>query len=166
MIVRPFVFPRRRPRSTDSAAAITALPHPLRQDFETEDDGAWRRKDTHEIAPESQAGAKRDEEAGRAVRQVAALRRYRYDEARGVRLKTVEIVVEEKPWKPDLRQRDEEIVSIHVAYNEKELRDMLKAAGGKWDPEKKVWLAQYGLIRGTELEKRILLQEGKLGRRK
>lgn len=114
------------------------------------------------LKPGQKGTKKLVEQYGRSLLYV----RYRYDEARGVRLKTVEIVVEEKPWKPDLRQRYEEIVSIHVAYNEKELRDMLKAAGGKWDPEKKVWLAQYGLIRGTELEKRILLQEGKLGRRK
>lgn len=36
--------------------------------------------------------------------------RYRYDEARGVRLKTAEIVVEEKPWKPGMRRRDDEQV--------------------------------------------------------
>ena len=29
--------------------------------------------------------------------------RYRYDEDRGIRLKTVAIVVEEKPWKRPLR---------------------------------------------------------------
>jgi hypothetical protein len=32
--------------------------------------------------------------------------RFRYDESRGVRLKTVEIVVEEKPWQPALKIRD------------------------------------------------------------
>ena len=41
--------------------------------------------------------------------------RYRYDESRGVRLKTVELVVEEKAWKTSLRYRDEEIVKIIVA---------------------------------------------------
>ncbi len=40
--------------------------------------------------------------------------RYRYDESRGVRLKTVEIVVEEKPWRPSVRFRDEDIVSVPV----------------------------------------------------
>lgn len=56
--------------------------------------------------------------------------RYRYDECRGVRLKTVEIVVEEKACKPSLRHRDEDIVPIIVAYTEKVLRDKLNAAGG------------------------------------
>jgi hypothetical protein len=81
--------------------------------------------------------------------------RYRYDEGRGVRLKTVEIVVEEKPWTPSLRLRDEEIVPVVVNFAEKALRDRLKGAGGKWDPEKKLWHVPYGAIRGTELEGRI-----------
>lgn len=35
--------------------------------------------------------------------------RYRYDEERGVRLKTGELVVEEKPWRPPSRQRDDDV---------------------------------------------------------
>lgn len=81
--------------------------------------------------------------------------RYRYDESRGVRLKTVEIVVEEKPWQPSLRFRDEEIVPVKVSFSEKDLRDMLKSVGGKWDPKEKSWFVKYGAIRGTELEERI-----------
>jgi hypothetical protein len=38
--------------------------------------------------------------------------RYRYDESRGVRLKTVEIVVEEKAWKSSFHYRDEDIVKV------------------------------------------------------
>ena len=52
--------------------------------------------------------------------------RYRYDESRGVRLKTVEIVVEEKPWQPSLRLREEDVVSVSVNFAEKELRDRLR----------------------------------------
>ena len=83
--------------------------------------------------------------------------RYRYDEKRGVRLKTVELVVEEKAWKPTLRYRDDDIVSVIAAFSEKAIRDKLKAAGGKWDPAEKVWHVHFGSIRGdVELEKRIL----------
>jgi hypothetical protein len=80
-------------------------------------------------------------------------------------LKTVEIIVEEKPWKPFIRYRDEEIVPVIVAYTEKGLRNKLKAAGGKWDPEAKLWHVPYGSVRGTELEERIMvdLSKGKLG---
>ena len=40
-------------------------------------------------------------------------------------------------------------------FTEKTLRDMLKAAGGKWVPKEKSWFVPYGAIRGTELEERI-----------
>ena len=83
--------------------------------------------------------------------------RYRYDEKRGVRLKTVEIIVEEKPFRPSLRYRDGDIVAVIVSFTENILRDKLKVAGGRWDPEKKVWHVLYGSIRGdTDLEERIL----------
>ena len=83
--------------------------------------------------------------------------RYRYDASRGVRLKTVEIVVEEKLFKPSSCFRDEGIVPVIVAYSENTLREKLKAAGGRWDPNEKLWRVPYGAIRGnTELEERIL----------
>ena len=83
--------------------------------------------------------------------------RYRYDEKRGVRLKTVEIIEEEKPFKPSLQYRNEDIVAVIVSFTENVLRDKLKATGGKWNSEKKVWHVLYGSIRGdTELEERIL----------
>ncbi len=40
--------------------------------------------------------------------------RYRYDEERGVRLKTVELVIEEKPWQPSPRLRNGDLVN-HAA---------------------------------------------------
>lgn len=81
--------------------------------------------------------------------------RYRYDENRGVRLKTVELVVEEKPWRPPFRFRDGDIVPVAVGFGETELREKLRKARAKWDPQTKVWLVPYRLIRGTELEARI-----------
>jgi len=83
--------------------------------------------------------------------------RYRYDETRGVRLKTVEIIVDEKEWKPSSRLRDDYIVAVTVPNTENDLRDMLKAAGGRWDPLEKLWRVRYGSISGNaELEERIL----------
>lgn len=83
--------------------------------------------------------------------------RYRYDEKRGVRLKTAEIIVEETPLRSSLRYRDEDVVAVTVSFTENALRDKLKVAGGRWDPEKKVWHVLYGSIRGdAELEERIL----------
>ena len=82
--------------------------------------------------------------------------RYRYDEIRQVKMKTVEIIVEERPCKPPLRFRDQDIVGIMVPFSGKALRDRLKAAGGRWNPEEKLWRVPFGAIRGdAELEERI-----------
>jgi hypothetical protein len=42
----------------------------------------------------------------------------------------------------------------------------LQAAGGKLNPVEKAWHLPYDPIRGTELEKRIVVVEGKQRRRK
>ncbi|HIJ95782.1 MAG TPA: hypothetical protein HPP94_08625 [Desulfuromonadales bacterium] len=81
--------------------------------------------------------------------------RYRYDETRGVRLKTVEIIVEEKTWQPPFSFKDGDIVPITVAFEETELRAKLQKMRARWDPNLKIWLLPYRLIRGTELETRI-----------
>ena len=51
--------------------------------------------------------------------------RYRYDEKRGVRLKTVEIVVGEKAWKPSPQYRGGGLVSVLAAFAERDMRDRL-----------------------------------------
>jgi hypothetical protein len=81
--------------------------------------------------------------------------RYRYDSLRGVRLKTIEIIVEERPWQPPFRFRDEDVAPVTVAFGETALREKLRKLRAIWDPEAKVWMVRYGKIRGTELEARI-----------
>jgi hypothetical protein len=73
--------------------------------------------------------------------------RYRYDKKRGVRLKTVEIIVEEKPHTPSFRHHDTDIVAVLVPYTAQALREALKAAGGRWYPEERLWRVPYGSIR-------------------
>ena len=80
--------------------------------------------------------------------------RYRFDEIRGVKVKTVEIIVDERPLtKP--RFKDDDVVPIHVAYGETELRAKLRAMRARWDGERKVWYVRYGPIRGTPLAERL-----------
>lgn len=84
--------------------------------------------------------------------------RYRYDEQRQVRVKTVELAVESKDWTPPpSRFSDHEIVSVHIAYTEEVLKKLAKSAGGRWDPNAKVWRLAYGKVKGTPLEKHLLL---------
>ena len=83
--------------------------------------------------------------------------RYRTDEKRGLRLKTVELVVGEKPLRTGSKYRDEAMVNLIVAYGETILRDQLKSLGGRWNPKEKLWQAEFGAIRGiSELVERIV----------
>ena len=80
--------------------------------------------------------------------------RYRYDENREVKLKTVEIIVEEKPLRIP-RFKDGDVVPVAVTYDEMEFREQLRKMRAKWDPQVKLWFVPFRLIRGTPLESRI-----------
>ncbi|WP_246125818.1 hypothetical protein [Geobacter argillaceus] len=84
--------------------------------------------------------------------------RYRYDAASRTRIKTVELVVERKQL-PDKAQSvtDDALVPVQIAYGEKDLGKMARSAGGRWDPDVKLWYIPYSKIKGTELEKHIIL---------
>jgi hypothetical protein len=82
--------------------------------------------------------------------------RYRHDERTGDNLTTAEIIVDRRP-KSAQRLRDTDMVAVAVAYSETDLRERLKAAGGRWNSEERVWLLCYGAIRDdATLVKRIV----------
>ena len=81
--------------------------------------------------------------------------RYRYDEKRGIRLKTVEVVVEERASTPS-RFKDGDVVPVSVNFEELELREQLRTLRARWDAHAKLWFVPYRLIRGTPLEERII----------
>lgn len=84
--------------------------------------------------------------------------RYRYDAIRQLRFKTVELVVETKGWTPPpAKFSDHEIVPVHIAYTEEALKQMAKNANGRWDPKAKLWRIPYGKVKGTLLEKHLIL---------
>jgi hypothetical protein len=83
--------------------------------------------------------------------------RYRYDAIRDIRIKTAEIIVDEKPGKGVPRIRETDTVLVQVPYTMKALRDRLKGVGAKWDPAQKLWRVRWGLIRGDrELMERVV----------
>lgn len=67
--------------------------------------------------------------------------RYRYDEASGKRLKTIELVIEESDWSPPIAS--ETIVGVQVAFREADLQQKVRQAGGKWNPARRVWELRY-----------------------
>src|SRR5215510_2794143 len=73
--------------------------------------------------------------------------RYRYDETKKQRWKTVELIIEKSEWEPPTpRQPGDTVVAIRVAAQEREVRQQVKAAGGKWNPRKVVWELSYGQV--------------------
>ncbi len=93
--------------------------------------------------------------------------RYRYDAERRKRIKTVELVVDESNWLPPKPKfRDDDRVFVQIGFSEKDLRDAAKAAKGRWDPKARLWAIRYGNIKGTELEKHIILDANQAGPQK
>lgn len=83
--------------------------------------------------------------------------RYRYDVHNCTRIKTVELVIEKKPWTPPLQHlKDDTLVNVRIGYGDKDLREKAKTAQGRWDPKTRVWHIQFGKVKGTELEKFII----------
>jgi hypothetical protein len=85
--------------------------------------------------------------------------RYLYDEARGRRLKTVELVVEEAPWnaRPRMpRRQGHDMVGVRIGYDETELRIAVKKAGGIWRPRQKLWEISWESIRALGIGHRVV----------
>jgi len=71
--------------------------------------------------------------------------------------------VQEKPGSvPGFREplqpkfADIDIVPVRIAIAESELKQLAKSAGGRWDPNERVWLVPYGKVKGTKLKKHII----------
>jgi hypothetical protein len=77
--------------------------------------------------------------------------RYRYDEAKRKRSKTVELVVEEHEWMPD-----DTLVRVRVAWGEKDLGVKVKQAGGRWLSDVKLWELPYGKAVALGLAERVV----------
>ncbi len=82
--------------------------------------------------------------------------RFRYDAKSRQRLKTVELIVDRTSWTPPAPKYSENtIVFLRIKAADMPMRQQAKAAGGRWNPEKKLWFIKYGKIAGTPLEKHI-----------
>lgn len=84
--------------------------------------------------------------------------RYRLDEERERCWKTIELIVEERPWIPTHRkERDRSLVHVRLLVTEVLLRRAVKLAGGQWEPEKQTWQLTREAARQLGLEARIVL---------
>jgi hypothetical protein len=66
--------------------------------------------------------------------------RYCYDAIRQRRLKTVELVVEETPWRPAREaSKGAVMVGVRIDFQEVALQRRVKSAGGRWNPVRRLW---------------------------
>jgi hypothetical protein len=79
--------------------------------------------------------------------------RYKYDAQRRKRYKTVELIVEERDWMPRGA-----IVEVDIERTEREIQNRVKAAGGRWDSTKRVWILPFTEVVRLGLAKRVLRQ--------
>lgn len=89
--------------------------------------------------------------------------RYRYDAQRGLRHKTVELIVETTPWNPrqrNARREPQDMVAVRIAWSETGLRERIKAAGGIWRHRQKLWEVDWKTVRELGLQARVVVQDG------
>ena len=83
--------------------------------------------------------------------------RYRYDAAARKRYKTVELIVEEAAWDmPGPVYAETDVVAIRIAREEPDLQREVRAAGGRWNVELKMWELRYGAVVELGLQGRIV----------
>ncbi len=88
--------------------------------------------------------------------------RYRYDAARKVRHKTVELIVETAPWvanRRNSRREAEDMVAVRIAFSETALREQIKAAGAIWRPKHRLWEVDWKTVRELGLQARVVAQD-------
>jgi hypothetical protein len=81
--------------------------------------------------------------------------RYRYDARQRKRFTTVELIVDETAWDPPPPPPDR-LALVRIAWDEVDLRDRVKAAGGRWDRERRLWLLPASQVKLLGLQRRVL----------
>jgi len=83
--------------------------------------------------------------------------RYRYDEKRQLKVKSVELVIDQQPWRRNQKRIPaNKTVLIRVAYGEVHIGRLVRNAGGIWNKRRRLWELPYGEARALGLEERIV----------
>ncbi|MFH0974950.1 MAG: hypothetical protein V1874_04110 [Spirochaetota bacterium] len=83
--------------------------------------------------------------------------RYRYDENQNIKLTTAEIIVNKNTWERNSKKiPPNKKMNIRINYEESRLAGIVKAAGGRWNRQKKLWELAYKEVLALGLEKRIV----------
>jgi len=86
--------------------------------------------------------------------------RYRYDEKRKKRFRTVELIAEETDWEPKVAEKAVHDAAplragVRVGWGEKDLARKLREAGGRWDRGRHLWIIPHEKVSelGTDPER-------------
>ncbi|HLF26737.1 MAG TPA: hypothetical protein VJG32_10395 [Anaerolineae bacterium] len=83
--------------------------------------------------------------------------RYRYDVQKKKRYKTVELIIEEVDWQPQLKPLPADtLLLVKVKWGELELARQVKQAGGKWNADVRAWELRYDRVVQLRLEERVI----------
>lgn len=107
---------------------------------------------TRKIAPGQKGAIKLHEQFGDRLLCV----RYCYDHQLRKRFKTVELIVEESDWMPPPAPfAANAIVGVRVQLAEVDIQRLVKQAGGKWNPARKLCDMRYDQAIKLKLKDRI-----------
>lgn len=82
--------------------------------------------------------------------------RYRYDDELGIRYKTIELIVDEKPWTPPTElHKPTDLVHVRIDPHESRLCDALKLLGGRYDATSDTWRIAYAATTALRITNRI-----------
>jgi hypothetical protein len=79
--------------------------------------------------------------------------RYREAADGSARFTTVELVIERRP--ATKQQADPAEHMVRIGFDETELRQKVKAAGGRWEPRYKLWRVPAAAVRTLRLKNRV-----------
>ncbi len=94
--------------------------------------------------------------------------RYRYDEVTRESVKTVELVIRRRSLRHDAECRGsrrpggrsgaagKRRVALRIGWRERGLQDRVKSAGGRWDPERQIWILRRGVAERLGLLDRVV----------
>ena len=80
--------------------------------------------------------------------------RYRYMTAIQTRYKTIELIIDEKPWIP--QNTPIEFLSLYIEEDEDDVRECIQMHGGRWDAGRKLWLLPTYKVHMLGMEHRVI----------
>ena len=83
--------------------------------------------------------------------------RYRYDNESKRKFKTIELIIDNKPWQPNKERIPmNKLINLRIDAKEGELQGLVKKTGGKWNARQKIWRLPYKYVLELGLTARIV----------